>query len=159
MDDLSARLSEILGSEEGMNQLRTVAAALGLNGGGDTGPSQPPAPSSSNANNFDISAIASMLNGLQNGQNMPQEPPSQPSSMPAIDPKMLGMLQTAMSAFNTNDHNVELLRALKPHFTEGRGHRVDDAIRLMQIFKMLPALGESGLFSEGGLLSMFGGGR
>jgi tetratricopeptide (TPR) repeat protein len=69
----------------------------------------------------------------------------------------------ALGAADACDKNVDLLRALKPHFSPQRATRVDSAIRLMQLFSLLPLLKESGLLGDlknlGNLGSLLGGGR
>ena len=46
-----------------------------------------------------------------------------------------------------NDKNTQLLLALKPHFSERRRQKVDQAISMMRLMAMLPALKESGIFA------------
>ena len=53
MDDLTSKVQEILGSEEGMKQIQDMAKALGLTGGDD-----PPAPPSG-----DLSGLLAGLGG------------------------------------------------------------------------------------------------
>ena len=160
MDDMAAQINQILGSPEGMQQLQSIAAALGL-----SPPSAQPAPSApsvpvtpqpfsgipgqqngaaqNSSGNFDPSAIAAMLSSLMNSsQAAPQAPPP----APAIDPGMLMTLQRAVQAVSAGNKNVDLLRALRPHFSEARQKKVDDAIRLLQLLNLLPVLKESGFF-------------
>ena len=120
MDDLAAMISQFLNSEEGMQQLRSVSQALGL---GD---------------------IAGEQQSLNNGA------PSFASSgdQPQIDMNTVLMLQRAMSAMGQEDKNTELLRALKPHFSPERAKKVDDAIKIMQLIRLLPMAKELGLFDK-----------
>ena len=46
--------------------------------------------------------------------------------------------------------NIDLLRAMRPLLSPRRARKVDDAIRIMQLIQLLPALKESGLFALGG---------
>ena len=39
--------------------------------------------------------------------------------------------------------------ALKPHLSEERSKKVDDAVKIMQLIKLLPLIKESGLFGGG----------
>lgn len=148
MDDLSAKISQILSDPESMNQLRAAAAALGLDPSGGPGPAQqqqqtPPQQNTGNPGGMpDLSALAGLLGGLGGGGNAQQSAPP-----PAIDPKTISLMQGALSKLNSNDPNVSLLRALKPHFSSARSSRVDDAIRLIQLFSMLPVLRDSGILS------------
>ena len=142
MDDLNDMLGKILNDPQSMEQLKAAAKAMGLDPDGPPpagfGPGQPMP---------DLSALAGMLGG----QN---SPPSQP---PPIDTASLQLIQSVVTRLNQPDKNIELLRALKPHFSSQRGARVDNAIRLMQLFSLLPLLKESGILGDlGGLLN---GGR
>ncbi len=56
-------------------------------------------------------------------------------------------IQKVLSAMNQDDKDICLLRALRPHLKEPG--RVDEAIRILQLISVLPALGESGLFGGG----------
>ncbi|WMJ24403.1 hypothetical protein RBG61_06970 [Paludicola sp. MB14-C6] len=99
----------------------------------------------SNSNNsgnggFDLSALTKMLSGNNNQNN-------NESGMPNIDMNMILKLQKVFSSMNVNDKNSQLLLALKPHFSERRKQKVDQAISLMRLMSMLPALKESGIFA------------
>ena len=120
MDDLAAMISQFLNSEEGMQQLRSVSQALGL---GDIAGEQ---------------------------QNQTNSAPSFASSggQPQIDMNTVMMLQRAMSAMGQEDKNTELLRALKPHFSPERAKKVDDAIKIMRLIRLLPMAKELGLFDK-----------
>jgi len=69
---------------------------------------------------------------------------------PSIDPSTLQILQQAAGVFSQNDANTDLLRALKPHFSPERAARVDDAVRILQLLRLLPVLSASGFFKGGG---------
>lgn len=156
MDDLTTKISQILSDPDSMNQLRAAASALGLNPDGPPPgqqtqqQQQPPQQNSGGGTMPDLSALAGLLGSLGGGGGNQNTQPS----APAIDPKTIALMQGALSKLNSNDPNVALLRALKPHFTPARSTRVDDAIRLIQLFSMLPVLRDSGIL--GGL---FGGGE
>lgn len=97
-------------------------------------------------NNQDISAtLAGIMNSL-GGQNSNTGENSSQSQTPQFDVGTMMKIQKAMSAFSASNKNVELLKALKPHFGEDRQKKVDDAIKVMQLINMLPLLKESGLF-------------
>lgn len=167
MDDLTAKLNQILSDPESMNQIKSLAAAMGLGGPPSQAqgqaapppqPQPPPAPPQPQAaapaagtgtpsGLPDLSALAALLGGAQ------QPKPPQPSTPPLVDPATLGTIVTVLSRMNNgNDKNIELLRALKPHFSESRSSKVDDAIRIIQLLSLLPIIRESGLLS-----GLFGG--
>ena len=122
MDDIASMITRFLESEEGMAQLSAVSQALGL---GDVLPSSAP-PTGQAASG-----------GTGGGQTVPQ-----------IDMNTLMMMQRAISAMGQEDKNTELLRALKPHFSPERAKKVDDAIRILQLMRLLPLAKEMGLLGR-----------
>ena len=121
MDDIASMITQFLESEEGMAQLSAVSQALGLGDG----------------------AIP-QRNDRQQGNTGARKT----VNMPQIDMNTLMMMQRAISVMGQEDKNTELLRALKPHFSSERAKKVDDAIRIMQLIKLLPLAKEMGLLDR-----------
>lgn len=144
MNELTSKINEILSSEEGMNQVRNLANSLGL-------------------------SLPENLNLPQTGQNQmnpaPQtnplsqspaaNPPAVKNENPApnnlagglsISPDMLLNIGKMMSSAGENDKNTALLLALKDHLSEERRRKVDDAIKIMHLVKILPVIKEMGFF-------------
>lgn len=121
MDDLSSMLGEFLKSPESMEKIRSLAGMLG----GGTGP-PPPAPASS-----------------------PAVPPAEPDNRPAgvdTDSMQLVMkLAPMLARFRQEDDSTRLLRALRPFLNEEKRKKLDEAIRLMQLVRMIPFIRNSGL--------------
>ncbi|MEG2813116.1 MAG: hypothetical protein RSA79_00805 [Oscillospiraceae bacterium] len=67
-----------------------------------------------------------------------------------IDINMIMKLQQIMGSMKVSDKNSQLLLSLKPHFGEKRRKKVDQALNIMKLISVLPALKESGIL--GGLL-------
>lgn len=142
MDDLASMITQFLSSEEGMNQLRSVSAALGLPDPGVVGPQAgqngyvPPQQAGDTPPTGGIPFFSSEASSSQVG------------SPPSLDLNTLMLLQRAISALNQEDQNTELLRALKPHFSEERAKKVDDAIRILQLIRLLPLVKDLGIFNR-----------
>jgi hypothetical protein len=136
MDDLAGMITQFLGSEDGMNQLRAVAQALGLDG--------------DKAQDAAQDAQAPPPAGPAVSPNAAYGQPSPSGTSPPVDMKTLLLLQQALSAYGKTDRNTELLRALKPHFSPERAKKVDDALRILQLIRLLPLIKESGLFGTRG---------
>ena len=148
MDDLMAKLQQILNSSEGQENLKQVAGMLGEQNG-----------------QLDLGAISSIL-GQGGGQAEPPKesaPPNTPvPNLSGLDLGGLGLggldvgsllkVQGIFQSMNQDNKNTALIRALRPHLREERQHRVDEALRLMQLISVLPALRESGLLGK-----LFGG--
>lgn len=134
-------------------------------------PANPPAPS---GGGFDPSALAGMLNGLGLGGNQssaPAAPAQNPlgalsalgglgglggggSPLGGVTPEMLNMvtkLGPLLSRVNQEDDSTRLLNALRPLLSGERQKKVDEAMKILQMMRLLPLLKESGVFS--GLLS------
>lgn len=123
MEDLSTKLTQLLNDPEGMKQLQSMAQGLMGEGG------------------LDLSAL------------MPQqqEKPVMPDVsglMGGISPDQMGMMMKLMSAFNSTkeDDRTRLLMALRPHLTDKRQQRVDQAVKLLKLASVLPLISESGIF-------------
>ncbi len=71
------------------------------------------------------------------------------AASPPLDANTMLLLQQAAGVFQKNDANTDLLRALNPHFSPERAARVDDAIRILQLLRLLPILTAGGFFRGG----------
>ena len=141
MDDLTSRINQILSDPQSMQMIQNMAQSLGLNAAAEqpamVSPPQEQPP-------FDMNQLGNLLSQLGIGQNQPQ------TSLPSIDMNAMLQIQKAMQLFAGGNQNIELLRSLRPLLSEKRQKKVDDAIRIMQLIKMLPMLKDSGLFGFGG---------
>lgn len=85
--------------------------------------------------------IQSVLASL--GGDMPKVD-AVPPSPPAESVPDLGALQKLMPLLQgvggNNDQHVALLRALRPYLHNGREKKVDEAIEMMRLAKLLPLL-------------------
>ena len=97
MDDLNKKISDLLGSPDGMARIQSMMEALGIGGG------MP-----------DLSALLK--------------------------------LAPLMGNLNKDDENTALLKALRPYLHGDREKRLDDAIQILRIMKVLPLIQEKGLF-------------
>lgn len=87
----------------------------------------------------DLQSLLSTLQGSPSGANAP-----------AISMDTILKIQRTMQALSRSNPNIDLLRAMRPLLSPRRARKVDDAIRIMQLIQLLPALKESGLFALGG---------
>ena len=156
MDDLTAKVQEILGSEEGMKQLQDMARMLGLSPGGDgteAPPSPPPAPSPAQPPASGGPDLGALLSGLMGGSQpqAPALPPSPPSATAGgdggfhLNPADLLKIRQLMQTVHQDTPDTLLLKALRPLVRAERQRRVDEAIRLIRLLALLPILQQSGL--------------
>lgn len=145
MDDLVSKLQDILGSEEGMQKLKSVADMLGI-GEGEPTANQAGSEQTEQQGGLDLSALSGLLSG---GNGLSGNPST--SSIPdlsGLDLNMIMKLQQIMSAFHNEDDNTRLLQALRPLMREDRRHKVDEVLRMMKLFSILPLLKESGVLEK-----------
>ena len=127
---------------------------------GQNQPSQPPAGA-----NLSALLLALQQGAAQNGTNSAGQAPVGPdlqallsalqgspsgANAPAISMDTILKIQRTMQALSRSNPNIDLLRAMRPLLSPRRARKVDDAIRIMQLIQLLPALKESGLFALGG---------
>ncbi len=142
MDDLNQQIQNILSDPQAMGQLQGLLRSLG-NGQGETPP--PAAPASSGPD------LSSLLGALGGGLSQPS---SNENALAGATPQALSLMTRLMpllSQANREDDATRLLRALRPLLGEQRQKKVDEAIQILQMLRLLPLLKESGVFS--GLLS------
>lgn len=93
--------------------------------------------------------IQNLLSSLGASPSPPPPPQPRPPSetekpFPDFDMGTLMKLQGIFSKMSCDDENVNLLRALRPHLK--KPEKVDEAINILRLMSVLPALGESGFF-------------
>lgn len=149
MDDLSQQLNQILSDPQSMQQIQGMMSALGLGNNtssGSTSPAAPPEP--------DPSALAGMLSALGGGSNSSASAPPPQNPLGGVTPELLQTvtrLAPLLSQVNREDDSTRLLHALRPLLSEKRRKKLDEAIKILQMMRLMPLLKDSGLFS--GLLS------
>ena len=136
MDDMTSRLSEILNDPASMEKIKNLAAMFGSSKQEDS-PPPPPPPQQPQQQRAPVVRNTS--------QNTAQ------TAAPAIDPQLMSSmlkLAPAFSMMKQEDSSTQLLHALRPFLGESRRKKLDEALRLMQIARMLPYLRNSGLFQS-----------
>ncbi len=144
MDDLASMITQFLSTEEGMNQLRSVSAALGM-------PDPTAGAPQAGQNSFNNFVPPPDNNNAPPAGGVPffsSQSSSSQAGIPGLDLNTIMLMQRAISALNQEDQNTELLRALKPHFSEERAKKVDEAIRILQLIRLLPLVKDLGLFNR-----------
>jgi len=119
MDELISKLSGLISSPEGAQQIKSLLGAL--------------APVSDSHPSSDSQDDASL-------QKMPPTSAvesSQSSPLSGIDPKMIMTIGEVMRAMNDkSDSRIALLESLKPFMRGRRASGIESAMRIMQITKL-----------------------
>ena len=125
MEDMIAKLQEVLSSDEGKQKLANIASMISSQDGG-----------------VDLSALSSML-----GKNTAA--PSQDEGGFDIG-AMLKIGNMLSKVSNREDINTNLIRAIKPHLKGRRQEKADEVIKIMKLMSLWPMLSEAGIFELGG---------
>ena len=141
MDDIKSTIEGILGSKEGMDTLMGLVNSLGLNNPAPKEPSPSPSPSPSQSQSSPEASLSQILS-LVGGDSS-----SEQAQAPQIDINMIMKIKDVMASFGKGNDNVMLLQKLRPHFSEKRQKKLDDAIKIMQLISVLPMLKDLGIFS------------
>ena len=116
MEDLSSMLSNIMSDPAQMAKLQAMAGSLFGGEEKSTPPAPSPAPISAPAPDVSAGEIAGLM-------------------------KMANLLKS-----NTSDHRAGVLMSLRPYLSAHRQKRVDDAVKLLRLVSILPAIKEAGIF-------------
>ena len=122
MPDLGEQLSAILQNPEAQKNISALLSSLG----------QSPPPETT-APPFDLSAL------------FQKTPPKNEHAEPDLSAVL--KIQQFLSKTSCDDNSVNLLRALRPYLHEPQ--KADDAIRVLKLLNILPALKECGIFGSG----------
>ncbi|MBC5735939.1 hypothetical protein [Lawsonibacter faecis] len=166
MAELEEKLNAILGNPEAMGQIVSIAKALtGENGAGapasadapgepqpeyipvetapaaEAVPGAPQAAPAESAAQPDWGAIMSLLSGLSGGSQSAQPGPAASSPLGALGDLDPRLIQTAVTLFSeysaTDDRKIALLAALKPFLKEERYAKMDRAIQIAKLSRVI----------------------
>ncbi len=142
MDGLEQQLSQFLSDPNSMKQLQGMISSLGLNnqqsGGGG---SQQPAPDPAQGMP-DMSAFAGMLGALGGGQTTASPQAQGPEGPDTL--AMVAKLAPMLSQLNREDDSTRLLTALRPLLGPERRRKIDEAVKILQMMRLLPMLRDMG---------------
>lgn len=135
MEDLAAKLSELLESPDGLETVKSLAGALLNNqSGGKDGADESPLEKLGAGGGLDALGGLDSLGGL----------------FSSISPNELQAMIKVGNALKSNqqDDRSRLLLALKPHLSTQRQGRVDQAVKILRLISVLPIISEQGLFKD-----------
>lgn len=155
-DEFSDKLSAVLGNPEAMGQIMSIARAL--TGDSDSAPPAPeapayapvsepqppapiqPAPQAQAQPQIDLSGIMGMLGSLTGGgQSSSGGGGGNPlSALGDLDPRLIQTGMRLLSEYNsTDDRKTALLTALRPFVKEERFAKVDRAIQIARLSRVI----------------------
>ena len=123
MDDLNDKISRLLSSPDGMEKIRSVMASLGAPDAAPTAPAAAPA------------AVPAA--------GLPGTPPATPPASGLPDLTMIAKLAPMLGTLNKDNDDTRLLQALRPYLHGEREQRLDEAVQLLRLTRLLPLLQET----------------
>lgn len=130
MDNLNDIINSL--SADDINMLKGVASSIL---GEEAQKNAPPAQQNNNASK-DLSNQSNNMSGLTNALSLG-------SGLDGIDFEMIMKAKTIFEKMNnTKSKNADLIMALKPHLDPKTRNKADQALRILQLFEVLPLLKE-----------------
>lgn len=143
MDDISAKLNQILSDPQSMEQIKNIMGSMGGQSGGDNKPQSATAPAGASGGLDtlgslgglgDLSALSG-LGGLGGSGGL---------DLMSTVTKLAPLLSKAQQ----EDDTTRLLNALRPLLSEKRQKKIDEAIKILHILRILPMVRETGILSS-----------
>ncbi|MBR4282888.1 MAG: hypothetical protein IKT35_04150 [Clostridia bacterium] len=99
----------------------------------------------------EMEKLKNMANSLFGGEGVSpavSPPPQSTSFLGDVSPDEIAGIMKIVGALknNVSDKRVNLLVSLKPHLSEKRQKRVDDAIKILRLISLLPILKDMNIF-------------
>lgn len=144
MEDLNQQINQILSDPQSMQQIQEMAAALGLGG---VQPASQPESAPPQSGGIDPAALSGLLSSLSGGGQQNSAPPPAPNPITPEMLQMVGRLAPLLGQVNREDDSTRLLHALRPLLSQPRQQKLDEAIKILQMMRLLPLLKNTGLIS------------
>lgn len=128
MSDLTEKLMELLSDSENMEKIQSLSNLINASTDGSNDSSS----TSQKKKNDD--------------PHEPQQEQSASDIIPLDAIQTMMKLMPLISSLNKEDENTRLLYALRPHLGAKRQAKLDELVKMLQIFKLLPLLRSQGLF-------------
>ena len=145
-DQLSSLLGSLMSDPETLANLRSTAESYGLgellNGALDSASESTQKPSSESAQKPSSENAHEQPVGTQPPK--PQSADGGGLGMAAELLPTLAKLTPAISALGGDDETTRLLNALRPFVSEEKGHKIDEAKKLLSLLRVIKLLGKDG---------------
>lgn len=138
MDDLTGKLNAILNDPQAMQQ---VSALAGMLQNSAQSPQENTSAQTGNSSGLANPGGLGALAGLLGGQTQPSQ------NNPAQNDLMQSVMQIMpmLNSFQQEDDGTRLLQSLRPLLSPPRQKKLDEAARMMKLFRLLPMLKTKGM--------------
>ena len=117
MDDIADKIGDFLKDPNALEQLMGLGSMLGIGSDGDKDETNEKDSDQTDNSGFPDDMMGTILK-----------------------------LMPILMSMNKEDENTRLLNALRPFLKEEKRKKLDEAIKMMQMFKLLPLLKSQGIF-------------
>ena len=124
MDDLADKLMELLSNKENLENIKSLSSLINASVENSTAKSE---------------------EVVENSTKAPAEE-SSGETLPIDTIQTVMKLMPVLSSINKEDDNTRLLTALRPHLSSKRQAKLDESMKMIQVFKVLPMLKSQGIF-------------
>ncbi len=144
MDDLSGKIAQLLSDPKTMEQIKGLSQMLG-------GANNPEPPNNSNSQKQEVKSESNNNNNnsFNNSSNSNANPLAALTGS-SVSPELLqSVMKIAplLSSINKEDETTRFIYALKPMLSKSRQKRLDEALKMLQLMKILPLLKGSGFLN------------
>lgn len=145
MDDLSGKIAQLLSDPKTMEQIKGLSQMLG-------GTNNPEPPNNSNSQKQEVKKESNNSNNniFNNNSSNSNANPLAALTGSSVSPELLqSVMKIAplLSSINKEDETTRFIYALKPMLSKSRQKRLDEALKMLQLMKILPLLKGSGFLN------------
>lgn len=117
MEDLTGKIMQIINNKDSLDKIKNLAS---------------------------IFSVSENNNSKHNHKS--QDTVSPVDNIPIDTMSKIMKIMPLLSSVNKEDENAKFLKALKPHLKSKRQQKLDEAVKMMQVLKILPILKEQDIF-------------
>ncbi len=88
----------------------------------------------------DIENLKATAESIFGGNTAEKNEPKENDLFSSFDPSMIQKIMTVMSRMNSDNSRSEFIRALKPHLSDSRQKKADEAMKILKLMDLIPLL-------------------
>lgn len=154
MEDLLSKVQEMLDSPEKLKEFQNLAATLLNNESSKNQISDSKTNNITNNNlsldkdNIQVGEIENILQNLLTNSSENKKNFSKDQINIPMDLNMILKIKDIAQVINQDDRNIEFLKALKLLLGNEKQQKIDDAIKIMRLIRLIPIIKDSGIFKS-----------
>ena len=88
----------------------------------------------------DIENLKATAESIFGSETAEKNEPKENDLFSSFDPSMIQKIMTVMSRMNSDNSRSDFIKALKPHLSDSRQKKADEAVKILKFFDILPLL-------------------